>query len=63
MEKNAIRVLLVESEPRFARMLRESLSGLTGSRIDLTFSQTLADALTKKTLSITPQTASARRKV
>ncbi|HEV8544163.1 MAG TPA: ATP-binding protein [Verrucomicrobiae bacterium] len=40
-----IRALLVESDSKFARLLRESLSGLTGSRIDLSTSETLADAI------------------
>jgi signal transduction histidine kinase len=45
METTLIRVLLVESDSKFARLLRENLSGLTGSRIDLSTSETLADAV------------------
>ncbi len=45
METTLIKVLLIESDERFARLLRESLSGQTGSRIDLSVSTNLADAL------------------
>jgi signal transduction histidine kinase len=45
MENNLIRVLLVESDAKFGRFLRESLSGLTGSRIDLASTETLAGAV------------------
>src|SRR2546421_13001244 len=45
MEKNLIRVLLVESDARFGRLMRENLSGLTGSPIYLEISETLAEAL------------------
>src|SRR4051812_37191071 len=45
MENNLIRVLLVESDAKLARFLRESLSGLTGSRIDVASTDTLADGI------------------
>jgi signal transduction histidine kinase len=45
MENNLIRVLLVESDPKYGRFLRESLSGLTGSRIDLGSTETLVEAI------------------
>src|SRR5690349_8399345 len=44
MDKNLIRVLLVESDAKFARLVRENLSGLTGSSIYLVAVQTLAAA-------------------
>ena len=40
-----IKVLLVESDPRYARHLRESLSALTASRFDLISADTLAAAI------------------
>jgi signal transduction histidine kinase len=46
MNDGLIRVLLVEGDPKFARMLRESLSGLTGSGILAFLSGTLAETLT-----------------
>jgi signal transduction histidine kinase len=45
MENTLVRALLVESDAKFARLLRDSLSSVTGSRIDLSSSETLADAL------------------
>ena len=45
MENKLIKVLLVESDPRFSRLVHESLSGLTTSRIDLFTSETLEDAI------------------
>jgi signal transduction histidine kinase len=45
MENNLVRALLIESDPKFVRLMRESLSSVTGSRIDLSSSETLGDAL------------------
>ena len=45
MEKSLIRVLLVESDAKFGRLMRENLSGLTGSPIYLEITETLAGAL------------------
>jgi signal transduction histidine kinase len=45
MQESPIRVRLVESDSDFVRSLRRSLSDLTGSRIELAWSETLADAL------------------
>lgn len=45
MEKSLIRVLLVESDARFGRLIRESLSNLTGSPITLDICGSLSSAL------------------
>src|SRR5678816_3332409 len=45
MENHAIRVVLVESDLKFARVLREHLAALTDSRIDLAVTATLEDAV------------------
>lgn len=45
MESRVIKVLFVESDLRFARSMRESLSGLTAARVELLVSASLAEAL------------------
>ena len=45
MESKLIRVLLIESEDKFARFMRESLSSLTSSQIDLFTAETLAEGI------------------
>ncbi len=47
MESKLIPVLLIERDVKFTRFLRESLSALTSSEIDMTVSHTLAEALGK----------------
>jgi CheY-like chemotaxis protein len=45
MEHKAIKVLLVESDARFARTMRESLTAQTTARIELVFSENLSEAM------------------
>src|SRR5690349_21273400 len=47
MESKLISVLLIERDVKFTRFLRESLSTLTSSEIDISTSHTLAEALQK----------------
>src|SRR5688572_28809423 len=47
METKLIRVLLIESEDKCARFMRESLSALTSSQIELFTAETLADCIHK----------------
>jgi signal transduction histidine kinase len=47
MDSKLIPVLLIERDVKFTRFLRESLSALTSSEIDLAIAHTLADALKK----------------
>ena len=47
MENKLIQVLLIERDVKFTRFLRESLSALTSSEIELSTEHTLAEALNK----------------
>ena len=47
METKLIRVLLIESEDKCARFMRESLSALTSSQIEIFTAETLADCIHK----------------
>ena len=47
MDTRLIRVLLIESEDKCARFMRESLSALTASQIELSTSATLAEGIHK----------------
>ncbi len=45
MQLQSLKILLVEGESEFASVIRESLSTLTGARIELQISETLGNAL------------------